>query len=84
MGDFEETAEDAASRFAKRLVKLEAEFEKLVRYVRVYGEYVKEWIEHIKDYESCDDEDDEDPDFAPVEEAWQALSDETRKAIEDV
>lgn len=56
--------------------QLEAEFDKLVRYVRVYGEYAKAWI---RVYE--EDEED-DPDFAPVQETGEALSDETRARIE--
>ena len=54
----------------------ESEFEKLVRYVKIYGAYVKAWMKHVK-------EDAEYPDFHPVQVAWEALSGETRKAVQN-
>lgn len=59
------------------VTQLEAEFDKLVRYVRAKnklmasGRVSEMWIEYDETLISLQ------------EEAWQALSDETRKAIED-
>jgi hypothetical protein len=66
-----ESPEDAAHRFAKLLVQLETEFEKLVRYVRASNKY------HIP-YPSRIDEN-----AIELREAYQALSDETRASIEE-
>jgi hypothetical protein len=64
-------------KLAQMVMDKEAEFHKLVRFVHLYGAYVRKWMRHIE-------EDTEYPDFHPVQAAWEALSPETRKAIDEV
>lgn len=51
------------------------ELDKLVRYVRAYGEYAKAWIRAYEEDEA------DDPDFTLVEATWFALSQELKDVI---